>query len=140
MSTENRVGDIFLTKDESTCRALYRPLDGTPDVLLCAMELSVYERHTFVREQFANLAAEIAINLDRPAGAGITVQHVPVRQPSEPKTDRAGFACWDCKHPQAPDARQWLRSLSDGDLVTQMSPAGTPLFCCRVAPVGAVAR
>jgi hypothetical protein len=140
MSIEGKLGDLVLVKDDSACRALWRPVGDTPeDVLLCSVHLGVYERHPAIREAFVVLAADIAANLDRPAGAGITVQRVPVRRSTEATIDRSGFACWNCTHPQAIVARQWLNSYSDADLQAQLSPRGNPLFCCRVS-LAAVAR
>jgi hypothetical protein len=140
---ESKLGDIYLEKDESVCRALWRPLDGPPDgppeVLLCSIHLGAYERHPAIREAFAVLAADVAANLDRPAGAGISVQRVPVRRPTEAKIDRSQFACWTCQDPRARDARQCLSAFSDADLQTQLSPRGNPLFCCRIS-LAAVAR
>jgi|RhiMetdeSRZDD1v2_1073273.scaffolds.fasta_scaffold1588387_1 hypothetical protein len=140
MPAENKVGDIYLEKDASTCRAFWRPADGTIDVLLCSMNLGVYEGRLAVRALFNNLAANIAINLNQPAGSEITVQYVPATKPADTKIDRSQFACWTCTHPQAADARYVLSSYSEDDLMARLSPLGTPMFCCRVAAVGAVAR
>jgi hypothetical protein len=133
MPAENKVGDIFLNHDEFVCRAFWRPLDGSPEVLLCSMHVGTYERHPAIRELFANLAADIAINLDRPAGSGITVQHVPVKQPTDSKIDRSRFACWTCTHVQAVEACHHLSAFADADLAAHLTPAGNPMFCCRVA-------
>jgi hypothetical protein len=110
---ESKLGDLYLEKDESACRAFWCPPDGTP-VLLCAMHLGSYETHTAIREAFANLAGTIAAKLDR-------------RQ----------FGCWTCTQPQAADARHCLSGFSDEDLMARLSPGGLPMFCCRVGVVGA---
>jgi hypothetical protein len=141
MSIEGKLGDLVLVKDDSACRALWHPSDGSPDeVLLCSVHLGTYERHPAIREAFVVLAGDVAANLDRPAGAGVVVQRVPVRQPAEAKINRSGFGCWSCTHPQAITARQCLSAFSDADLEVQLSPRGTPVFCCRITPAGAVAR
>jgi hypothetical protein len=137
MPAESKLGDICLDKDEFVCRALWRPLDGTPDVLLCTVHIGAYETHAFIREGFINLAGAIAVNLDRPAGSAITVQRMPAAQPIETKLDRRQFACWTCTQPQAADARHCLSAFSDADLMARLSPGGTPMFCCRITPVGA---
>jgi hypothetical protein len=140
MSIEGKLGDLVLVKDDSTCRALWRPVSDSPEVLLCSVHLGVYERHPAIREAFVILAADIAANLDRPAGGGITVQRVPVQRPTEAKIDRSGFACWSCTRPQATAARQWLAGYSDADLQAQLSPQGNPMFCCRVGSAAVMAR
>src|SRR5262245_31945490 len=116
IAANEKLGDVILEKDKATCRALWRPSDGSADVLLCTMNLRAYERHATLREAFAVLAADIAINLNQPAGSTIVVRHVPVQRPAEAKLDRTGFACWSCTRPQAAAARQWLSSYSDADL------------------------
>jgi hypothetical protein len=133
---ESKLGDIYLEKDESTCRAFWCPPDGTP-VLLCAMHLGCYETHTSIREAFANLASEIGVNLDRPSGSAVTVQRMPTARPAETKLDRKQFGCWTCTQPQAADARHCLSAFSDEDLMARLSPGGLPMFCCRVGVVGA---
>jgi hypothetical protein len=134
------LGNISLEKDASTCRAIWHSFDGTPDRLLCAIDLVAYEMHAVVREAFGDLAATVAGNLDRPPGHDIAVQRMPMRQPTEAKIDRSQFGCWNCQEPRARDARQWLSSYGDADLQAQLSPQGTPIFCCRVVLAGAVAR
>jgi hypothetical protein len=133
---ESKLGDIYLEKDESVYRALWRPLDGTPEVLLCAMHLGAYETHASIRELFANLAGTIAANFNRPAWSAVTVQRVPTARPAEARLDRRQFGCWTCTQPQAADARHCLSAFSDDDLMLRLSPGGTPLFCCRVATAG----
>jgi hypothetical protein len=132
---ESKLGDIQFEKDESVCRAFWCPPDGTPE-LLCAMHLSVYERHTAIREAFANLAGEIAINLNRPAGSAVTLQRVPTARPAEIKLDRQQFGCWTCAQPQAANARYCLSAFSDEDVLAKLSPHGQPMFCCKVATAG----
>jgi hypothetical protein len=131
---EMKLGEIRLEKDESLCRAFWHPLDGPP-VLLCTIHLDVYARHAFIREAFVNLAGEIAANLDRPAGSGVTLQRASAAQPVEAKIDRRQFGCWNCTRPEAVDARYMLGVLSEGDIAARLSPLGTPLFCCKVRPV-----
>jgi hypothetical protein len=134
---ENKLGDIYLEKDESVCRAFWCPPDGTP-TLLCTMHIRAYERHTSLREAFANLAGEIAINLNRPAGSAVTLQRLPTARPAEVKLDRQQFGCWTCtQEPQASNARYCLNAFSDEEILERLSPAGRPLFCCRVGVVGA---
>jgi hypothetical protein len=134
---EGWLGNISLDKDESVCRALWHPLDGAPDVLLCTINLSVYEKHTSIREAFANLASAIAVNLDRPAGSAVTVQRMPTTRPAETKLDRQQFGCWTCtQEPQASNARYCLNAFSDEDILAKLSPAGLPMFCCKVATAG----
>jgi hypothetical protein len=132
---ENKIGDIYVEKAE-TVRAFWRPLDGSPYVLLAAMNLYVHESHPTIRELFVNLAAAVAVNLNRAAGQAITVQSVPPVQPAEAKIDRQKFPCWHCSDSRAVDARAHLRGFSDADLAAAMSPRGTPMFCCRIAPAG----
>jgi hypothetical protein len=132
---ENKLGDIYLEKDESVCRAFWCLPDGTP-VLLCAMHLGSYETHTAIREAFANLAGTIAANLDRPAGSAVTVQRAPTARQAETKLDRRQFGCWTCTQPQAVGARHCLSGFSDEDILAKLSPSGLPMFCCKVATAG----
>src|SRR6266545_2111326 len=133
MTGESKVGDIVLDRDKTTCRALLRPADGSPKVLLCTINLAVYDRHTILREQFINLAGAVAVNLNQPGGSTVIVHPRLAQRPAEQKIDRRSFACWECRDARAADARQRLSSYSDADLQTQLSPRGNPLFCCRVS-------
>lgn len=127
-----KIGDIVIEKGE-VVQAFWRPADeALPDVLLCCINRYVFETHSFVQEQFVNLATVIAANLNRSAGEAITVQPMAPAQPAEAKIDRRQFACWNCSHPQATDAHAHLRDFSDGDLTAALSPHGTPTFCCKV--------
>src|SRR5262249_19774785 len=117
-----RLGDILLTDDKSECRAFWRAADGAPDVFLCAINSEAYDKHAQLPELFFNLAGEVAVNLDRPAGSGVTLQRSPVMPPSEVGLDRSGFPCWECTDPCGVDARHQLNSYSDGDLAAQLSP------------------
>jgi hypothetical protein len=132
---ENKLGDIHFEKDESVCRAFWCPPDGAP-VLLCAMHLGSYETHASIRELFAALASEIAVNLERPAGSAVSVLRTPTMRPAEIKLDRQQFGCWTCTHPQAVDARHCLSGFSDEDLLAKLSPSGSLMFCCKVATAG----
>jgi hypothetical protein len=132
---ESKLGVLSFEKDESACRAFWYPPDGEP-VLLCAMHLGAYETHASLREAFANLASEIAANLDRPAGSAVTVQRLPPVRPAETKLDRRQFGCWTCTQPQAVNARYCLSAFSDEDVLAKLSPHGQPMFCCKVATAG----
>jgi|SRR6516165_2163301 hypothetical protein len=133
--SENKIGDIVIEKAE-TARAFWHPLDGSPDVLLCAVNLYTYDTPPSVRELFNNLAAAVAVNLNRTVGQTVTVQHVSPVQPSEAVIDRKNFACWSCQSPVAADARAYLGAFSDADLATSMTPQGNLKFCCRVVQSG----
>jgi hypothetical protein len=133
--SETKIGDIYIEKAE-TVRAFWRPLDGSPDVLLATMNLYVHESHPSVREMFTNLAAIVAINLNRSVGQTIVMQHVSPVQPSEARIDRRQFSCWSCTHPQAADARGHLGAFSDADLEASLTSHGTPTFCCKVMAAG----
>jgi hypothetical protein len=138
--TGGRIGDIVLDKDGTSCRAFLRPADGAPETLLCTMDLGVYERHPVIRDLFVNLAGAIAVNHDQPAGSTVVVQQMSPQRPAEQQLDRSRFACWNCTRPQAIAARQWLNTYSDADLQAQLSPRGTPIFCCRIGSAAVMAR
>jgi len=132
MPNGDRLGDIVLDQDETMVRALWRSLDGSPEVRLCSIDRGCYERHPALREAFVSLAADIAINLNEPAGNTRTVQHRPA-QPAEARIDRTKFGCWGCAHPLAEDARQNLRSFDETELSNHVTPGGNLTFCCKVS-------
>jgi len=80
---ENKLGDLCLDRDDQLCRAFWRPADGSPDTLLCAINLRAYTDHSFIKDMFVHLAAEVAVNLNQPKGSSRTVQHEPVRKPTD---------------------------------------------------------
>jgi hypothetical protein len=129
---ETKLGDIFLEQDNVACRALWRPADGSPDTLLCAINLRVYSDHSFIKDAFVRLAADVAVNLNQPKGLSRAVQHGPVTTSADTVLDRRQFPCWTCASEQAVDARYWLGTFGDEDLARQLSPAGMPFFCCKV--------
>src|SRR5262245_64122972 len=130
--SETKLGDIYLIDDKGERRAICRPTDGAPDVFLCAINSQVYNNHPALRETFVQLAADVAVNLSRPEGWTRTAQRAPTTTSADVALDRTGYPCWTCTSERAVDARHWLRAFSDEDLARQLSPAGTPFFCCRV--------
>jgi hypothetical protein len=138
MATGSKIGDVVLDQDGTSCRAVLRPADGSPDTPLCAMDLGVYERHPVIRDLFVSLAGAIAVNFDQPAGSTVAVQPVAPQRPAEQRLDRSSFACRNCTHPLAVEVRQWLSGYADDDLARQLTPAGNPLFCCKVSTSVAV--
>jgi len=50
--------------------------------------------------------------------------------------DRMQFPCWDCKRPEAAEARHWLANCDDSDLESKLSPRGNPIMCCKVRTIG----
>jgi hypothetical protein len=74
MAAGDKIGDVYLRKDKSRCCAYWRSVDGTPDVFLCAISLKVVSSHLHIRELFIELAGEVALNLKREAGSGVTLR------------------------------------------------------------------
>jgi hypothetical protein len=54
--------------------------------------------------------------------------------------DRMSLPCWSCRRPEADDARRWLGSASEDDIVHHRSPMGWPPGCCHVRVVGVLPR
>ena len=73
-----KTGDIYLSHEKGRCVVYWRPVDGSSDLFLCAMDLSVCSSHPHLREMFVELATEIALNRDRAAGNSATFR---VREP-----------------------------------------------------------
>jgi hypothetical protein len=73
-----KTGDIFVTNEKKRCVARWRPVEGSPDVFLCAMDWETYNRHPHLRKMFVELATEAMLNHDREAGASMTFR---VREP-----------------------------------------------------------
>ena len=73
-----KTGDIYLIEEKKRCVAYWRPVDGSPDVFLCAMDSSTYNDHPHLRTMLSELASEIVINREREAGDSVTFR---VREP-----------------------------------------------------------
>jgi hypothetical protein len=73
-----KTGDIHLAGEQGRCVAYWRPVDGSPDVVLCAADLSTCDRHPHVRELLIELAVEVSLNREREAGDSAAL---PVRAP-----------------------------------------------------------
>ena len=67
-----KTGDIFLTTEKKRCLARWRPVDGSRDVFLCAMDWDTYSTHPHLRKMFVELATEAMLNRGREAGASMT--------------------------------------------------------------------
>ena len=74
-----KIGDVFFREERDRCCAYWRAVDGSSDLFLCAMDLSVCSSHPHLREMFVELATEVALNRDRAAGNSATFRvHEPV--------------------------------------------------------------
>jgi len=73
-----KTGDIYAASEKGRCVAYWRPVDGSRDVFLCAMDLTVYNRHPHLRKMFVELATEAMLNRECEAGASMTFR---VREP-----------------------------------------------------------
>ena len=62
-----KTGDIFLTTEKKRCLAWWRPVDGSRDVFLCAMDWDTYSTHPHLRKMFVELATEAMLNRGREA-------------------------------------------------------------------------
>jgi hypothetical protein len=83
-----KTGDIYLTSERGRCVAYWRPVDGSRDVFLCAMGLSVCSSHPHLREMLIELATEIPLNRERAAGDSATFR---AREPVSGSTAAAHF-------------------------------------------------
>ena len=63
-----KAGDIYQASEKGRCVAYWRPADGSPDVVLCAADLSSCRKHPHLRELLIELAAEVALNRGRAGG------------------------------------------------------------------------
>jgi hypothetical protein len=73
-----KTGDIFMRHEKGRCVAYFRPVDGSPDVFLCAIDLNACSSHPHLREMLTELASEVALNRGCKAGASMTFR---VREP-----------------------------------------------------------
>ena len=73
-----KTGDIYLSHEKGRCVVYWRPVDGSSDLFLCAMDLGVCSSHPHLREMLVELATEVALNRDRAAGNSATFR---VREP-----------------------------------------------------------
>jgi len=89
VNVREKTGDIFLTNEKGRCVAYWRPVDGSRDMFLCAVDLQIYNNHPHLRDLFVELATEVTINRGREAGDSVTLR---VREPLPKST--AG-----CAHP-----------------------------------------
>jgi len=64
--------------EKGRCVAYWRPVDGSSDVFLCAMDLSACSSHPHLRNMLVELATEVALNRGRKAGHSATFR---VREP-----------------------------------------------------------
>jgi|SRR6516165_7669449 hypothetical protein len=67
-----KTGDIYLASEKGRCVAYWRPVDGSSDVFLCAMDSSVCNNHPHLREMLIELATEVVLNRGCEAGASMT--------------------------------------------------------------------
>ena len=84
----HEAGNIHLISEKGRCVTYRRPVDGSRDVSLCAMDLHAYNDHPHLREMFTELAAEVALNRRRQRGDSVTLR---VREPLSGSTAR-----WVC--------------------------------------------
>jgi hypothetical protein len=47
-----KTGDIYVTNKKGRCVAYWRPVDGSRDVFLCAMDMGTYNDHPHLRKMF----------------------------------------------------------------------------------------
>ena len=73
-----KTGDIYVTNEKGRCVAYWRPVDGSRDVFLCAMDMGTYNKHPHLRKMFDELATEAMLNREQEAGASLTFR---VREP-----------------------------------------------------------
>ena len=73
-----KTGDIYLADEKGRCVAYWRPVDGSRDVFLCAVESSTCRDHPHLRKMLSEFALEIAVNCKRKAGDSVTFR---VREP-----------------------------------------------------------
>ena len=76
-----KTGDILihLVSEEGRYVCYWRPVDGSsPDIFLCAADADIVSKHPHLRDLFAELAAELALNRGRESGDGRTLR---VREP-----------------------------------------------------------
>ena len=73
-----KTGDIYVTNEKGRCVAYWRPVDGSRDVFLCAMDMGTYNKHPHLRKMFVELATEAMLNRECEAGASMTFR---VREP-----------------------------------------------------------
>ena len=75
---KEKTGDIYLTNEKGRCVAYWRPVDGTPDVFLCAAEARTCGDHPHVLQMLTDLACELALNYGRAVDDGVTFRvHAP---------------------------------------------------------------
>jgi hypothetical protein len=143
MAAGDRIGDVYLRGDKSRCNAYWRAADGTPEVFLCSIGRSVYNRHPHLRELFTELATEVAINHKRAAGSGVMMR---AREPM-PKSLCYPFGlvmsaslkdlpCAHCTRPQADDVHHLFGQGALDDQAANWTPGGLPIACCRVRVIG----
>ena len=73
-----KTGDIYVTNEKGRCVAYWRPVDGSRDVFLCAVDSSTCNDHPHLRKMLSELALEIANNRERKVGDSMTFR---VREP-----------------------------------------------------------
>jgi hypothetical protein len=73
-----KTGDIYVTNEKGRCVAYWRPVDGSRDVFLCAMDMGTYNKHPHLRKMFDELATEAMLNRAQEAGASLTFR---IREP-----------------------------------------------------------
>src|SRR5215813_4758191 len=64
-----KTGDIYVKGEKGRRVAYWRPVDGSRDVFLCAMDMGTYNKHPHLRKMFVELATEAMLNREREAGA-----------------------------------------------------------------------
>jgi hypothetical protein len=73
-----KTGDVCVTNKKGRCVAYWRPVDGSRDVFLCAMDAATHRRHPHLQKMFVELATEAMLNREQEAGASLTFR---VREP-----------------------------------------------------------
>jgi hypothetical protein len=69
-----KTGDIYMTTEKGRYVAYWRPVDGSPDVVLCTADLDTCGKHPHLRELLIELAAEVALNRGRAAGDSVALR------------------------------------------------------------------
>jgi hypothetical protein len=60
MTAGDKIGDVLLRGVKGRCEALWRPTDGTHDVVLCSIDLQAYRDDAQLQKLFIDLAIEAA--------------------------------------------------------------------------------
>jgi hypothetical protein len=78
MELKDKLGDIVVVRaSKGRAEARWRPVKGR-EAFLCAIDLSVYNKHAHIRSLFVELATEVQMNRECATGDGWCLR---VREP-----------------------------------------------------------